>query len=206
MIKTLTRSLLLLCLPVAAWAADFKAGEHYQVLDTKASESDKVTEFFSFYCPHCYRLEPAVDALKDALPKDVPLIKSHVNFLRLDKAAQNRLTTAYLIAEQEGKGDQVAAAIFKSIHLQREPLQSQQAVEKLLAEQGISAERYAMLSTSMPVLAGEKAALEAQEAYTKAGALTGVPTIIVNDKYKVHVHTVKSQQELNELVNHLLEK
>lgn len=206
MIKTLKRSLILLCLPLAAFAADFKAGEHYQVLETQASSSDKVTEFFSFYCPHCYKLEPVVGALKSSLPDGVPLEKSHVNFLRIDKAAQNRLTTAYLVAEQEGKGEQVAAAIFDSIHRLREPLQTQEAVEKLLTSQGISAERFAMLASSMPVLTGEKDAVESQDAFTKIGALTGVPTIIVNDKYKVLVHTMKSQQELNELVNHLLEK
>ena len=206
MIKTLTRSLLLLCLPFAALAADFKAGEHYQVLETEASETDKVTEFFSFYCPHCYKLEPVVGALKSALPEGVPLEKSHVNFLRIDKAAQNRLTTALAIAEQEGKAEQVAAAIFDSIHRQREPLQTQESVDTLMTSQGIGAERYTMLASSMPVIASEKAAIEAQEKYTKMGALTGVPTIIVNGKYKVHIPAMSSQQELNELVNYLLEK
>ncbi|MFY8273781.1 thiol:disulfide interchange protein DsbA/DsbL [Pseudoalteromonas sp. SSDWG2] len=206
MIKTLTRSLILLCLPLAAFAAEFKAGEHYQVLESEASKTDKVTEFFSFYCPHCFKLEPIVGALESSLPEGVPLEKSHVNFLRIDKAAQNRLTSAYLIAQQEGKGEEVAAAIFNSIHMQREPLQTQESVEQLLANVGISAEKYAMLSSSMPVISGEQAAIAAQEKFTKLGALTGVPTIIVNDKYKVQVHTLRSQQELNELVKHLLEK
>ncbi|KJY97966.1 MULTISPECIES: thiol:disulfide interchange protein DsbA/DsbL [Pseudoalteromonas] len=206
MIKTLKYSLLLLCLPVAAWAADFKAGEHYQVLEAEASEADKVTEFFSFYCPHCFKLEPIVGALEESLPEGVPLVKSHVNFLRIDKDAQNRLTRAYLVAKEEGKDAEVAQAIFDSIHRQREPLQTQESVEALLAEQGIDAQRFAMLAASEPVVNGEKEAVDDQTTYSKLGALTGVPTLIVNDKYKVHVHKVASQQELNELVNYLLEK
>ena len=203
MIKTLKYSLLL-CLPVAAWAADFKAGEHYQVLEAEASEDDKVTEFFSFYCPHCFKLAPIVGALEESLPEGVPLVKSHVNFLRIDKDAQNRLTRAYLVAKEEGKDAEVAQAIFDSIHRQREPLQTQESVEALLAEQGIDAQRFAMLAASEPVVNGEKEAVDDQTTYS-VGALTEANTI-VNDKYKVHVHKVASQQELNELVNYLLEK
>ncbi len=45
-----------------------------------------------------------------------------------------------------------------------------------------------------------------QEKYSKIGALTGVPTFIVNDKYVVNIRAVRSQQEFNDLVAYLLEK
>ena len=38
MLKKLKLSLLLLCLPFAAMAADFKAGEHYDVLKIEKSK------------------------------------------------------------------------------------------------------------------------------------------------------------------------
>ncbi|MGO3445323.1 MAG: thiol:disulfide interchange protein DsbA/DsbL, partial [Pseudoalteromonas distincta] len=34
--------------------------------------------------------------------------------------------------------------------------------------------------------------------------LTGVPTFIVNDKYKINLNTIKNQKELDELVAFLL--
>ena len=43
-----------------------------------------------------------------------------------------------------------------------------------------------------------------QNKYSKLGALTGVPTFIVNDKYKININTIKNQQELDELIAFLL--
>lgn len=207
MIKKTALFLLILCLPLFAFAAQFEEGKQYKTLDTSTSATPKITEFFSFYCPHCYRLEPAIHALKKTLPQGVALEKSHVNFLGgLPKEVQSRLSTAYLVAQQQGKGEQVAAAIFNAIHRDRNPLQTQQAVSELLNENGVSAEQFTMLSASSAVLNGEKNMVTAQDKYAKLGALKGVPTVIVNDKYLVNVHELKSQQELNELVQFLLKK
>jgi thiol:disulfide interchange protein DsbA len=45
-----------------------------------------------------------------------------------------------------------------------------------------------------------------QNTFSKLGALTGVPTFIVNDKYKININTIKNQQQLDELVAFLLEQ
>ena len=45
-----------------------------------------------------------------------------------------------------------------------------------------------------------------QQKYSDMGALTGVPTFIVNDKYKINLNTIKSQQMLDELVEFLLKQ
>merc|ERR1712157_702392 len=58
MFKKLKLSLLILCLPFAAFAADFEAGNQYEVLKVEKSATPQVTEFFSFYCPHCFQFEP----------------------------------------------------------------------------------------------------------------------------------------------------
>ena len=51
MLKKLKLSLLLLCLPFAALAAQFEVDNQYTVIDVDKSKSPQVTEFFSFYCP-----------------------------------------------------------------------------------------------------------------------------------------------------------
>lgn len=56
-------------LSVSAYAAQFKEGEHYQVLKTPVSSSPVVSEFFSFYCPHCNTFEPIIAQLKQQLPE-----------------------------------------------------------------------------------------------------------------------------------------
>lgn len=207
MLKKLKLSLLLLCLPFAALAADFKAGDQYTVLDIEKSNTPQVTEFFSFYCPHCFKFEPVAKALEKSLPAGAEFVKSHVNFLGgLSPQVQSNLSYAYIIAKQNGKGEQVADQIFKSIHVQRAPLDNIKDVKQLLELNGIDNAKFDQEIASMPVIAAERAMQDKQNKFSKLGALTGVPTFIVNDKYKININTIKSQQQLDELVAFLLKQ
>lgn len=71
----------MLMLSLSAHAAQFKEGEHYKVLDLEVSKKPLVTEFFSFYCPHCNTFEPVIQQLKKQLPEGTKLQKNHVSFM-----------------------------------------------------------------------------------------------------------------------------
>ncbi len=205
MIKTLKLGLLILCLPFAALAADYQAGKEYTELDTGKTAKPQVSEFFSFFCPHCYRLEPAVKALQASLPLEVEFNKSHVNFLGgLPPQVQSNLSFAYIIAKQAGKGEQVADSLFDTIHVKHNAPRDLAAVKALMVGNGISEAEFDSAMASMPVISAEQAMVDAQERYGKLGALTGVPTLIVNGKYKVNMREIHSQADLNDLVNYLL--
>ena len=207
MLKKLKLSLLLLCLPFAAMAADFKAGDQYDVLNIEKSKTPQVTEFFSFYCGHCFKFEPVAKAIEKSLPEGAEFIKSHVNFLGgLTPQVQSNLSYAYIIAKQHKKGEKIADQIFNSIHVQRAPLDNIKDVKKLLEVNGIDNDTFNSDIASMPVISAERAMQDKQNKYSEMGALTGVPTFIVNDKYKININTIKSQEQLNELVEFLLEQ
>ncbi|KPH56750.1 disulfide bond formation protein [Pseudoalteromonas porphyrae] len=207
MLKKLKLSLLLLCLPFAAMAADFKAGDQYDVLNIEKSKTPQVTEFFSFYCGHCFKFEPVAKAIEKSLPEGAEFIKNHVNFLGgLTPQVQSNLSYAYIIAKQHNKGEKIADQIFNSIHVQRAPLDNIKDVKKLLEVNGIDNDTFNSDIASMPVISAERAMQDKQNKYSEMGALTGVPTFIVNDKYKININTIKSQEQLNELVEFLLEQ
>ncbi len=192
---------------LSAKAADFVAGTHYQEVAVDKSDAKVVTEFFSFYCPHCYNFEPVAKALKAQLPADATFKRNHVNFLGgVSKEAQTRLSLAFLVADSLGKGEAVAASIFAAIHQDRQRLDTEAAVLGLLANQGIDEKTYKGNVASMMVTSAAADYEANQEKYSKIGALTGVPTFIVNDKYVVNIRAVRSQQEFNDLVAYLLEK
>ena len=44
-------------------AAKFSEGDYYKILELPKSSSPIVTEFFSFYCPHCNSFEPMIQEL-----------------------------------------------------------------------------------------------------------------------------------------------
>ncbi len=205
MLKKLKLSLLLLCLPFAALAAQFEVDNQYTVIDVDKSKSPQVTEFFSFYCPHCFKFEPVAKAIEKGLPEGAEFIKNHVNFLGgVSPQAQSNLSFAYLIDKQHGQAQSIIDQIFKSIHVQRAPLTEMKDVKKLLEVNGIDSATFDQEIASMPVISAEQAMQNKQNKYSKLGALTGVPTFIVNDKYKINLNTIKNQKELDELVAFLL--
>ncbi len=53
-----------LLLPTLAFAEDFVAGKDYEIVNGSTATTNKnkvaVTEFFSYGCPWCYRIEPSL--------------------------------------------------------------------------------------------------------------------------------------------------
>lgn len=76
-----------LLLPLAAFAAQFEEGKHYEVISEQATAKPEVKEYFSFYCPACFGFEPKVQALAKQLPVGAELKKSMSTFcsMRLRK-------------------------------------------------------------------------------------------------------------------------
>ena len=62
-------------------AAEYKKGIDYRVLPTQKSETPLVTEYFSFFCPHCFHFEKEMSAVKNALPSDVDFAKTPVSYM-----------------------------------------------------------------------------------------------------------------------------
>ena len=78
----------------------WQEGTHYVVIADKASEDKKITEFFSFWCPHCYRFEPLIAQIKQQKPDDVKFEKVHVNFMRsAGPAVQDAVTKAMYVGK-----------------------------------------------------------------------------------------------------------
>ncbi|GAD00455.1 periplasmic thiol:disulfide interchange protein DsbA [Agarivorans albus MKT 106] len=61
--KLLIGLMAMLTLPMAI-AADFKEGTHYDVIKQTATAKPEVIEFFSYYCPHCFKFEPVAESIK----------------------------------------------------------------------------------------------------------------------------------------------
>jgi thiol:disulfide interchange protein DsbA len=194
---------------MALFAADlkFEQGTHYSQIDTTKSQQPQVMEFFSFYCPACYNFEGVAQRLDQELPKGT-FVKSHVNFLRgVTPKTQSMLSTAYLMAKQVGKGNEASSAIFDSIHQKRQRPNSLNDIRELFVlEKVMTGEQFDQLASNIMIIGQEQFMLEQQERFSKLNALTGVPTFIVNDIYRVELKSVKSYDELKALIEYLLKK
>jgi thiol:disulfide interchange protein DsbA len=197
-----------LLLPVAVFAAQFEEGKHYEVISEQATAKPEVKEFFSFYCPACFGYEPKVQALAKQLPAGAELKKVHVDFLQhAAPEIQVTLAKAYLVAKNLGKGDQVASAFFNHIHVDRKAFASDDDIKAVVVANGVDADTYDKALKSFTVAGGAKQMKKEQDALSARRVLTGVPTFIVNGKYKIlnqGLSRENQDEEFKQLVNFLL--
>ena len=209
--KLLSVCVFALLLPLAASAnSKFQQGKHYDVIAEQATAKAEVKEYFSFYCGGCNAFEPIAQSLARKLPADAEFKKVHVDFIRAaSPEIQNALARAYLVAKSQGKGDQVASAIFNQIHRNRAPFSNENDIRNLVLIHDIDAETYDKAMKSFSVRGAANQMKKEQDELSEKRILTGVPMLVVNGKYKINNAALDKRNmeaELQELVNYLLQK
>lgn len=200
--KVFTLFIGLLLLPLSLHAANFKEGTNYTVVSQVATAEPEVLEFFSFYCPHCYKFEPLIKNLQKELPSDVKVKKNHVNFL--GKQMGPKLTHAYAAAELLGKQDEVGSIIFNQLHVQGKGIHSDADILAIFKQASIpEADAKSALAENNFSTNGIASQMKRN---TETYKVRGVPTLIVNGKYQVKTGSVRSEKELVELVKYLATK
>lgn len=182
--KLITATLLLF--PLFTNAAPIVENVHYKVLTTEKSQTKKITEFFSFYCPHCFNFEPLMKEIKKEIKTnhtDVELFKSHVDFIRgSSPQTMVLLAKAQSLAEKLNK-PAVTEDIFKAIHDSKKPIETYSELESLFETHGLTNEEFKKQFNSEDI---EKDANKMKFLQTKyKNDLKGVPTLMINDKYLI---------------------
>jgi len=187
-------------------AIEFEKGKHFAVVAEQASESPKVTEYFSFYCPHCFRFEPIIDAMHAALPAGTTFVKNHVDSLPgRNPEIEHMLTKALFSAEILHVDKTMIPAIFNYIHVNKADFSNQQDLKNLFVINDVEGEAFDKTMSSFAVNAQFNKAQRSTAALRAAGIHT-VPTVIVNDKYQVIANSITSTDEYIALVLYLLNK
>lgn len=191
-------------LPLTACAEEpktiYKEGTHYEVLPLAATAKPNLTEYFSFFCPHCYKFESVVAAVKPKLNKDIKFEKSHVNFLPQRRPdLGNLLTKALATAQLLGVEGKITAQLFETIHIKKQYALTEKAISSIFVANGVSEKKFNSAFNSFMVNGTTGQMNTAQETVR----ITSVPTFVVNGKYKVITKSVKGEEEFAKLVNHL---
>jgi thiol:disulfide interchange protein DsbA len=190
----------LMIFPFSAQAFDFEEGDHYEVVKQTATESPEVKEFFSFLCPHCFKFEPLMANLEQKLPEQVKMKKVHVNFL--GKKLGPELTLAYSAAEILKVEDKFSSLVFDHIHTQDKAINGRTDVLELFEKAGVDQQEAENALASFPV-SGLASQMKRD---TETFNIRGVPTLIVNGKYKVNTGSIRSNEEFVALVTFLTQK
>ncbi len=205
--KLLILSIMLLT-TFTSHATAYKENSHYIKVNGLAAEQAEVREYFSFYCPHCYRYEPLMTAVKNNLPEGTAFVKNHVDFLPgTSNKMQKILTKALITAQQLNVEESQIAAIFKYIHVHRAVFTSLRDVSNVFVLNGVDAELFAQTMASEAVNDKANSMFNHQQALSKTGGLRAVPAVVVNGKYLIIAKDLDQnnfQQDYTNLVNYLL--
>ncbi|MDO7925967.1 thiol:disulfide interchange protein DsbA/DsbL [Pseudomonas sp. KFB-139] len=161
-------------------ATPIEAGKQYVVLASAVPVSEpgkiEVVELFWYGCPHCYAFEPTINPWAEKLPEDV-------NFVRIPAmfgGAWDAHGQLFITLDTMGVEHKVHAAVFNAIQKDRKPLLKPEEMADFVATQGIDKAKFLETFNSFAV----KGKIAQYKELAKKYEVTGVPTMIVNGKYR----------------------
>lgn len=175
----------------------FIDGRHFQILDVPLSPmGGPVVEFMYFGCETCYKLAPAISQWSYSKKIDVVLVPVHSESAMVDEA---RIFHTFELA---GALDKMYEEGFILVQTKDSKLQGADRINEALDRNGVDKASFWGLWRSDAV----KKRLEASAALTKQAKIMKTPTFVVHGRYKVDIESVKSVEELFELLEYLVAK
>ena len=165
---------------------------------TQNPDKIEVIEFFWYGCPHCYTLEPAMEKWLKTKPANVEFIRQPAVFSDL----WGKHAKAYFVAEALGVVDKVHADLFDAIQNKKQKLTSEDQLAKFFAAHGVDETEFRNTYNSFLI----DAKLRQAKAMGPRYGITGVPAIIINGKYKTTGPLAKSQENMIEVMNRLIQQ
>ncbi|AOJ75802.1 thiol:disulfide interchange protein DsbA/DsbL [Burkholderia ubonensis] len=176
---------------------DFEVMKAPQPVSAPAGKVE-VIEFFWYGCPHCYEFEPTVEAWVKKQGDKVDFKRIPVAF-RDDFVPHSKL---FYAVSALGMSEKVTPAIFNAIHKQKNYLLTPQAQADFLASQGVDKKKFMDAYNSFSVQGQVKQSAELLKSYN----IDGVPTIVVQGKYKTGPAYTNSLEGTAQVLDYLVKQ
>lgn len=186
----------------SAVAKDFDEGMEYEritppVPTSVAKGKVEVVEMFWYGCPHCFRFEPYLQKWLKTKPANVEFIRIPATFYPLWKLHAR----AYYTAKSLGVADKLHKPLFDAYHLKHNRLDSEKALRAFFVEHGVKGADFDKVFHSFAVEADLARAAD----YTARYGINGVPSMIVNGKYRTS-NKISGHANMLEVVDFLIRK
>lgn len=195
-------SVLIFLVSATGYTAEFIAGKDYEVLanaDTIEHPQGviEVTEFFSFGCPWCYRLEPA---LQQWLGKH----KSRIEFKKLPVIFNKDweiYAKTFFIAQAMSMNQTLNPVFFKAILTDKQKLNTEASMIDFLNKHGIEKSIASGAFTHSPSIDLQ---INASQTLMSRYHINAVPAFIVNHHFKTDLQMAKSEERLFAILDFLI--
>ena len=211
LIRKLLNSLLALVaittLSVGIAEDTYVEGTHYEVIDipvetgleAELPRKVEVVEVFSYMCVHCYSFDPLVNRWEQGK-------SAQAVFNRLPAVFSSDwalMAQAFYTAEILGVAEQMHEPLFAAIHTQPKNLRDEDILAALFEDNAsVSKEEFSKSYNSFFV----RSRVMQAKAKSRAYGITGVPTMVVNGKYRVDARMAGSNQGMLGVVDFLVQK
>jgi len=161
---------------LGAWA---QAGSPFATLDppqpTEGNGKIEVTEFFWYGCPHCYAMEPSINAWLKTKPADVEFKRVPA----FPSESWGEMAKIYYTLEAMGKLPEFHQKVFDAIHKDHVKMLNKGKRDEWLKANGIDPAKYAEVEKSFSVVSKVARARQLTQAYK----VDSVPRFFVAGRY-----------------------
>ena len=190
--KILLLSFILLMLSSFSYAAEEMSiiGAYDRVTGqpfTYDGKQVEIIEFLSFYCGHCYHFERSIPIIKGNFPKKIKWKTIPIFWGK----GSSKPGEAYLIALDEGKGEQMKKALFEAVFIEKQDIGNLEVLESIGVKIGLG------FDFSKKLRGGEKEKA-AKEAVDLAGSygVNETPSLIIAGNIRTSPGKVNSNVDL----------
>jgi thiol:disulfide interchange protein DsbA len=186
----------LLAVSLGAAGQQFQYGELNPPQPVDSKGKIEVIEFFWYGCPHCYSLEPHIEAWLKNLPPDV-------EFRRVPAIFNQRWghdAAIYYTLESMGLLDKLHKPLFDAIHKDSLRTDNEAALGEWLQKNGVDPKKFMDTMKSFGVQSKTRRAVQQTVAYK----IDGTPAMAVAGRYTVSAEQGRTQQGMLQVVDGLV--
>jgi thiol:disulfide interchange protein DsbA len=178
------------------------AGQPYVELESAVPVSEpgkiEVVEMFWYGCPHCYAFEPTINPWIEKLPADVHFVRIPAMF----GGPWDAHGQLFITLDTMGVEKKVHAAVFDAIQKGGKRLTDPNDMAEFVATQGVDKAKFLETFNSFAV----KGKIAQYKELAKKYEITGVPTMIVNGKYRFDISSAGGPEATLKLADALIAK
>ncbi|MFJ7882684.1 thiol:disulfide interchange protein DsbA/DsbL [Pseudomonas sp. NPDC096917] len=158
----------------------------------------EVVEMFWYGCPHCYAFEPVINPWVEKLPADVHFVRMPAMF----GGPWDAHGQLFLTLDAMGVENKVHAAFFNAIQKEGKRLTDKQDMADFVATLGVDKDKFLQTFDSFAI----KGQIVKAKELAKKYEISGVPTMIVNGKYRFDIGSTGGPEQALNVADQLIAK
>ncbi|MCC6202704.1 MAG: thiol:disulfide interchange protein DsbA/DsbL [Gammaproteobacteria bacterium] len=201
---TILRGGILVLLSIVSWTSlaqsRFVLGTHYMEVSppqpTSRTDRIEVVDLFWYGCSHCANFEPYLERWLESKADDIEFVRLPAVF----SSNQEAHARAFFTAEKLSVAGDMHPRIFRAIHGDNQPLNTEGALARFFANNGVDEEAFRKVFLSFDIDSKLNRARQLSRRYN----VSGTPAIVVNGKYWTSGSLAGSYIDMLKLVDELV--